>query len=309
MGIVVIGATFVDIKGYPDQNFHPHGRNAGSIEQVYGGVCRNIVYDLAQVDLNPTFLSVLDDSPVSDDIVSDLKQVHVETKYIQKTDTGLGKWLAVFDEHGEVYASVSKRPNLNALVEVLEQKGDEIFGPCDAIAIEIDQEENILEHVFALAKRHHKPVYAVVSNMSIALLRKKWIQQCACLVCNLEEAQQLFDIVLDEQSVERCIEQLLEQSLKQKIVPLVVTMGSRGAIYIESQEYFGHICAKEVQVVDTTGCGDAFFAGVVMGVTYGQTLAQACQIGTTLASSVIQTKENVCFHVSSEQLGLQLKTK
>ena len=170
-------------------------------------------------------------------------------------------------------------------------------------------EENILEHVFALAKRHHKPVYAVVSNMSIALLRKKWIQQCACLVCNLEEAQQLFDIVLDEQSVERCIEQLVKQSLQQKIVPLVVTMGSRGAIYIESQDRYGHVCAKDVQVVDTTGCGDAFFAGVVMGLTYGQTLEQACQIGTTLASSVIQTKENVCFHVSSEQLGLQLKTK
>ena len=34
MGIVVIGAVFVDIKGYPLSTYIPGGRNAGRIEQV-----------------------------------------------------------------------------------------------------------------------------------------------------------------------------------------------------------------------------------------------------------------------------------
>ena len=29
MGIVIMGAVFVDIKGYPDGNYIPAGRNAG----------------------------------------------------------------------------------------------------------------------------------------------------------------------------------------------------------------------------------------------------------------------------------------
>ena len=37
MGIVVIGAVFVDIKGYPLSTYIPGGRNAGRIEQVHGG--------------------------------------------------------------------------------------------------------------------------------------------------------------------------------------------------------------------------------------------------------------------------------
>ena len=41
MGIVVIGAVFVDIKGYPLSTYIPGGRNAGRVEQVHGGVCRN----------------------------------------------------------------------------------------------------------------------------------------------------------------------------------------------------------------------------------------------------------------------------
>ena len=43
MGIVVIGAVFVDIKGYPLSTYIPGGRNAGRVEQVHGGVSRNVV--------------------------------------------------------------------------------------------------------------------------------------------------------------------------------------------------------------------------------------------------------------------------
>jgi pseudouridine kinase len=47
MGIVVIGAVFVDVKGYPEANFIPTGRNAGRVERVHGGVGRNVAEDIA----------------------------------------------------------------------------------------------------------------------------------------------------------------------------------------------------------------------------------------------------------------------
>ena len=34
MGIVVIGATFVDIKGFPNDTYIPDGRNAGRVEYM-----------------------------------------------------------------------------------------------------------------------------------------------------------------------------------------------------------------------------------------------------------------------------------
>ena len=36
MGIVVIGAVFVDVKGSPEGFFTPTGRNVGRVEQVDG---------------------------------------------------------------------------------------------------------------------------------------------------------------------------------------------------------------------------------------------------------------------------------
>ncbi len=63
--IIVTGAVFVDIKGYPLSNFIPTGRNVGRTEIVHGGVSRNIVEDIANVELRPTYVSLVDESGLS----------------------------------------------------------------------------------------------------------------------------------------------------------------------------------------------------------------------------------------------------
>ena len=79
MGIVVLGAVFVDIKGYPSDVYIPGGRNAGRVEQMHGGVSRNIVEDIANVELQPTFIGLVDDTGAGADVVRKLKAHKVNT--------------------------------------------------------------------------------------------------------------------------------------------------------------------------------------------------------------------------------------
>lgn len=79
-----------------------------------------------------------------------------------------------------------------------------------------------------------------------------------------------------------------------KIPAMIVTMGGKGSVYADMKGNKGFCPARQVMVKDTTGAGDAFFAGVTIGLTYGKTLAEATQIGTNLAASVITSSENVC---------------
>lgn len=95
MGVVVIGAIFVDIKGYPSEVYIPGGRNAGRVEQVHGGVSRNIAEDIANVELRPTFISLVDDTGVGADVIKKLNAHKVNTDYIRVTPDGMGTWLAV----------------------------------------------------------------------------------------------------------------------------------------------------------------------------------------------------------------------
>ena len=305
MGIVVFGATFVDIKGYPTAQYIPAGRNVGRVIQVHGGVSRNVVEDIANLELKPTFVTVLDHSGISTDVLEKLNKHNVNTKYVVRTDDGLGTWLAIFDNSGDVLASISKRPELAALEGVLDQHGDEIFADADSIVVEIDMEVRILKKIFALAEKYHKDVYAVVSNMSIAMERRDLIMKVSCLVCNDQEASMLFSEEYEAKTMEEMSELLVNKIQLAHIRQMVVTMGELGAVYADINGNHGVIPPQKVDVIDTTGAGDSFFAGVAAGLTYGKTLEEACIIGTRLASSVISTKENVCPRFLPEEFDLQ----
>ena len=225
MGIVVIGAVFVDIKGYPLSTYIPGGRNAGRVEQVHGGVCRNVAEDIANVELRPTFVSLVD-------------------------DTG--------------------------------------------------------KQILRCAKKYNKKVYAAISNMSIAMERRAFLQEIDCFVCNQQEAGLLFSDEYDHMAPEEMCRTLATNVHSANIPCMVVTMGGEGAVYARSNGESGVVPAKKVDVIDTTGAGDAFFAGTVIGLTYGKTLPEACEIGSRLAASVICTAENVCPRFRPLEFGLNI---
>ena len=98
--------------------------------------------------------------------------------------------------------------------------------------------------------------------------------------------------------------QVLARNVHSANMPsMVVTMGGQGAVYAKHTGECGVVPAKKVDVIDTTGAGDAFFAGTVIGLTYGKNLAQSCEIGSRLAASVICITENVCPRFRPLELG------
>ena len=305
-GIVVIGATFVDIKGYPYAQFIPGGRNAGSVIEVHGGVSRNIAEDIANVELRPTFVSVVDGSGLGADVIEHLKRHRCNTDHIRRVENGLGTWLAIFDNGGDVIASISKRPDLSEIENILIEEGDFIFSRADSVAVEFDIEVPILKRILTLAERYGKKVYAPVSNMSIAVERRDLLKRVDCIVCNLEEAGILFSEDFGDPDPEEMKKLLLERIALAQIPAMVVTMGGHGAVYATLQGECGFSPAQKVNVNDTTGCGDAFFAGIAIGLTYGKTMEEACRIGTRLASSVIVTDENVCPRFLPAEFGLDV---
>ncbi len=307
MAMVVVGAVFVDVKGFPEDNYIPTGRNAGRVEFVHGGVGRNVAEDIANVELRPRFVSLVDDNAEGEAVLKKLRNHKVNTDYVLSVPDGMGMWLAVFDNSGDLAGSISKRPDPSALAQLLEEKGDEIFADADSIVVEIDLDKEVVKQVFKYAEKYHKKVYAVVANMSIASQRRDFLQSTDCFVCNVLEAGILFVTDFSRLSPEELCEELSQRVISARIPAVVVTMGSKGSVYADMQGNKGVCPAETVQVRDTTGAGDAFCAGVAMGLTYGKTMPEALEIGTRLAASVITVSENVCPRFLPRELGLDVE--
>ena len=305
MGIVVIGATFVDIKGFPEDQYLPTGRNVGRVEYIHGGVARNVVEDIANVELRPTFLGIVDDTPMGADVLKKLNNHKVDTRYVLTIPGGMGTWLAVFDNNGDVAGSISKRPNMLPLVKLLEEKGDEIFSQADSVVLECDLDKEIVKATLDLAQKHGVKSFALVSNMGIAVKRRDFLRRFDCFICNQQEAGMLFLDDYEDLAPEEMVEILRDKVIQAEFPAMVVTMGAQGAVYAKQDGEYGICPARKVQVKDTTGAGDAFCAGVAIGLTYGRDMRHAIEIGSMLAASVITSSENVCPRFQPAELGLE----
>jgi len=305
MGIVVIGTAFVDIKGFPEGAYIPTGRNVGEVKYIHGGVARNVVEDIANMELRPTYIGVVDDTPLGTDVLENLKRHKVNTDYVQTVKDGMGLWLAVFDSNGDVAGSISKRPDAYPIYAILEQKGDEIFKDADSVVIQVDLRKDVVKKTLELAKKYNVKTYALVSNMTIAAERRYLLQEFDCFICNKQEAGLLFLDNYEEKTAEEMQEILVDKVVRANIPSMVVTLGGEGSVYADKEGNSGFCPPRNVQVQDTTGAGDAFCAGVASGLTYGKTLGEAVEIGTMLAASVITSSENVCPRFQPAELGLK----
>lgn len=304
MNILVIGAVFLDVKGFPEDLYIPDGRNVGRIEYIHGGVARNVAEDIANVELKPTFLSLVDDSPMGKDIIDKLNNHKVNTEYMLTVPDGMGTWLAVFDNNGDVAGSISKRPDLMPIVDLLEERGDEIFSKTDTVVLESDIDLPLVKKVLELCKKHDVKLVGLVSNMGIAAKRRDLLQQFDCFICNQQEAGILFAGDYSQMDSEE-LKKILPLKIKAANIPaMIVTLGDKGAVYADLEGNCGSCPAKKVQVKDTTGAGDAFCAGVAIGLTFSKTWEETIEIGSTLAASVITSSENVCPRFLPEEFGI-----
>ena len=306
MSIIVVGAVFVDIKGYPSRTYIPGGRNAGKVRYVHGGVSRNVAEDLGNLGLEPVFLSLVDPSGAGEDVLLRLADHGVDTRFVRKVPDGMGTWLAVFDNNNDVCASISHRPDLNPLLSLLQEEGNRLFAGAESVMLELDLEESVVEDIYRLKEKYNTKVYAAVSNINIALERRAFLQQTDCFICNRQEAGVLFSVEFGSEPPDVLARRLSELVTGAGIPSMVVTLGADGAVWADRNSRFGSCPAQQVPVADTTGAGDAFFAGVASGLTYGKDLAEACTIGVRLASSVICSLENTCPRFLPAEFGFDV---
>ena len=293
MKIVTVGTVYVDIKGYPDGEYFPTGRNAGDIKYFHGGVARNIAEDVAKMGEDSMLVSLVDRSSVAADLIKHLKDVNVRTDYVKATEKGMGTWMAVFDGRGELCGSISKRPDLLPICDILKADGEQILKGAAGILLEIDIDEPIVDITMSLADKYGIPVYAVISNMTIAKERIDYIRRTTCFFCNRLAAEIFFEKKTEGLSPRGMLDLLKSELERIGMKAMVVTMDSEGAVYATADGESGHCPAQPITVVDTTGAGDAFFAGTSVGLLRRLSIADACKLGTKAAASVLSTKENV----------------
>ncbi|HJL88496.1 MAG TPA: adenosine kinase [SAR324 cluster bacterium] len=111
--------------------------------------------------------------------------------------------------------------------------------------------------------------------------------QVNMLFCNQEEAFTMMETQVTQEAIE---------GLSENVETVIMTLGNRGSL-ICSQGKINYIDPLDVEVLDTTGAGDAYAAGFLYGYSQGKSMLECGKIASALAGTVI------------EQIGPRIETQ
>jgi len=222
-----------------------------------GGAAANTISWLAHFGLKAGYVGAVGRDEIGDAHFSYFRRIGVDTGGIQVVDAPSGVAIAMI--HGEDKRMV-KYPGANLLKKV----DFEYLSKARHVHLSSNPAETIEEAVtFA-----HSNGITVSLDIGEAPLARDVEERVDYLMMNEDEYRRKFGS--------------LDLSLS-RAKNLVVTLNGGGALVRDEQGNVSEIRGLSAEVVDSTGAGDSFDAGVIYGVLKGWSLEDAARLGMLLA--------------------------
>jgi pseudouridine kinase len=287
--VLVFGGSNTDIVGVPETAFRPRDSNPGHVGVAAGGVGRNVAENLVRLDVEVCFVTAF-----GDDVNGRARRAECEaagidvSRSISVPGTMGSVYLAVLDEHGDLAAAVSDMRALDDVGPSEASSALEAIGAVDALVLDANLRVDTLariREIMPVAPLFLECVSAAKAERLIPLL-----PGAAAVHANVLEAG-----VLCGTGFERSVESatLAARALVALGVSAAyVTAGDRGTAWA-SAAGAGSLPAPVTDVVNATGSGDAFMAGVVASTLAGQDAYRVALFASACAGVTLRSEHTV----------------
>lgn len=140
--ILVLGASIVDIIGFSRKKYNPKDSIPGNIKISLGGVCRNISENLARVNVNTEFISILGDDEQGRNILTNAKEIgySMEHSLILK-DEYTPTYMAILNESGEMESAIVDMESIEKMDTSFIDSKEEIIMNSEYTILDADNPE------------------------------------------------------------------------------------------------------------------------------------------------------------------------
>lgn len=287
MNITVIGEANIDIAVKPLSEPQQGGCTPSQIRFHHGGVARNIAHNLSLLNHNVRLMTVFGDDIFASRLIDECKNLGIDLSLsTQFKDAQSPIFLSFNDEKGNMQsAAADVALNDRMDLDWLKDKMDEINRADMVVAdtlLSVDALTHLIDSCEApLFIDTVSPKRASRIAQALAKSNKKSV---FALKCNHSEASALSK----ETEAEKAAKLLSTNGIQH----VFVTLGEEGVIYCANQNV-RHFPALLAEVVNVTGSGDAFLAGVVHGYAKGFVGEDAVRFGLKAAQNNIKSEEPV----------------
>jgi sugar/nucleoside kinase (ribokinase family) len=282
--VVTMGVHVLDVLVRPVEEI-PEGQGATLVDDIRmtaAGTAGGTALTLAKLGASVRTAGAIGTDPTGDLLVQLLNRAGIDTEFlVRRLDTSTSASVLPIRPNGD-------RPSLHLLGANITYGLDDV--PWDAVAeathLHLGGPELIGADVAARILAHAKEHDVVTSVDLLAPGELGTFDQIEPLLPYVD-----FLLPNDDQVLGFSEEEDLVTGAKKLLAAgaglVAVTLGGDGALLVTA-EGTETVPAFAVDVVDTTGCGDAFSAGFMRGVSLGRTPREAAVLGSAAAALVAQ---------------------
>lgn len=272
--IVVVGSFNMDLTAYMERMPRP-GETVGGhrFKTGPGGKGSNQAVAAARLGAEVTFIGRVGEDVFAQAALDFWKQEGINTEFVVRDpDHATGVAPIWVDDKGENSIVVVLGSNL-VMTQTDVDRAAEVIAGADVLIVQLEINYDIVEYAMKVAKA--KGVKTILNPAPAGKLAPEVVALADYLTPNETELEVLSGKSGDYATAARSL-------LTREGQTAVVTLGSQGAMWLNESGQ-GTIPTFKVNVVDTTGAGDAFNGGFAVALGEGKSLIEAIRFGNATA--------------------------
>ncbi len=285
--ISVIGGANVDLSAGLYDAFIAADSNPGHVELGYGGVARNIAHNLVLLGADVRLLTMFGGDLFGGLLYDYCLEQGIDLRLSDRqSHLRTGMYLCINNHAGEMIAAVADTEAIKAITPEWLSKRMGDINRSDYVVADTNIGEDSIRFLLeqSAAPLFIDGVSTTKSHRVVNALKRCKLPYLHSLKLNLKEALS----VTDESTYAAAAQRLLDMG----VAHVYITLGAEG-VYCRTAAEEWLYPALPGNVVNTTGAGDAFLAGVVYAHTKGISFPQTAQYGLMAARATLMSPKAV----------------
>lgn len=292
----IVGGVNIDIGGKPDEPLIEKDSNPGRVSMSLGGVGRNIAHNMTLLGIPTKLVTALGSDVNAQKITESCMElgIDVSSSYHSTTEP-TSTYLFISSDDGDMALAISDMNIYRHMTPEFMASRMELLNHSRIIMVDT----NIPEETIAYICRNSKvPVYSDPVSCKKAQKLLPVLDRLHTIAPNTLEAEILSGVTIrTEADLQKASDALLRKGVKR----VFITMGGDG---IYAADETGHLKLPNLKthLVNATGGGDAFMAGLVLAAQHNLPLRETALCGLAAGSIAVESRKTINDNLSASEV-------
>ena len=276
--ICVIGSLNMDLVVNVDTMPKP-GQTllGGNFKEVPGGKGANQAVAMSRLEGKVSMIGKVGNDGFGKTLIEALNKDNVNTNHIEVADCSTGVAFITVDKNAQNAIVVAPGANFEVKKEDIDKNIDCIKNS-DIVVIQLETPLDTVKYALQVAKDLNK--YTILNPAPAVKLDDDIIKNVDLLTPNETELEIISEIKIEnDDDINKAALKMIEKGVKE----LIVTLGSKGSLYINEEKSFFKKAYK-VDAIDTTAAGDSFTGALAVALSNNKTMEEAMDFASKVGA-------------------------